>query len=361
MCNLVNHPKKFTLKGVLQTLVGILVFAIIFYVVSEICRDKSGDRYILTPEQTSEQQIEVVFAGSSHMNNAAYPLMLWEKYGITSYNHAQSGQILPVSYYACKDAIELYHPKVLVLDVYMLYHAKKTGNITWMHQSFDRMSFSNRLQGILDLIPREQWKEFLVPLTLYHARWESLLERDFTFDKSALDVNRGCSMNFTHATDITGLTLQIADASEKIEPPEIAVEYLIRIAELCQETGTELLLVALPYFTSDEVDETTHNMSKDQAYFNWVSDFAAEYGANYINYFHIVDEIGFNWYEHLFNYSHMNYWGGCVITEHLGEYLYTHYDLEDYRDNPLYDNWNEDLERFHQSIENSLQKAADAQ
>lgn len=71
-------------------------------------------------------------------------------------------------------------------------------------------------------------------------------------------------------------------------------------------------------------------MSKDQAYFNWVSDFAAEYGANYINYFHIVDEIGFDWYEHLYNYSHMNYWGGCVITEHLGEYLHTHYDLEDY-------------------------------
>ena len=122
MCSLVNHPKKFTLKGVLQTLVGILVFAIIFCVVSEICRDKSGDRYILTPEQTSEQQIEVIFAGSSHMNNAAYPLMLWEKYGITSYNHAQSGQILPVSYYACKDAIELYHPKVLVLDIYCLLY-----------------------------------------------------------------------------------------------------------------------------------------------------------------------------------------------------------------------------------------------
>ena len=64
MCSLVNHPKKFTLKGVLQTLVGILVFVIIFCVVSEICRDKSGDRYILTPEQTSEQQIEVIFAGT---------------------------------------------------------------------------------------------------------------------------------------------------------------------------------------------------------------------------------------------------------------------------------------------------------
>ena len=356
-----DDKKKITGSGVLQTVAGIIIFMIVFCILAEVFRDKSGDRYILTAEQRTEQKIDVIFAGSSHMNNAAYPLILWEKYGITSYNHAQSGQILPVSYYACKDVIEQYHPQVLVLDVYMLYHAKKTGKITWMHQSFDRMSLLNRVSGVLDLIPKEQWKEFLVPMSLYHARWESLTQRDFTYDRSELDVNRGCAMNFTRATDITGLTMEIVDASVKIEPPEVAVDYLTRIAELCQQTGTKLLLVALPYFTSDDVAETTHKMSNDQAYFNWVSDFADQYVAAYINYFHLVDEIGFNWYEHLFNYSHMNYWGGMIITEHLGQYLHDHYDLPDYRNDPLYENWNSDLEKFHQTVENSLQKASNAQ
>lgn len=357
----ISQKKGSRISGILQTLISILIFWLVFCTISQIFQSKTGHRNILTSEQRTDQNIEVIFAGSSHMNNALYPMIIWEKYGITSYNHAQSGQILPVSYYACKDVIEQYHPQVLVLDVYMLYHAKKTGNITWMHQSFDRMSLLNRVNGVLDLIPKEQWKEFLVPLTLYHARWESLTERDFTYDRSKLDVNRGADINFTRATDITGLTTQIVDASVKTEPPEVAVDYLTRIAELCQQTGTKLLLVALPYFTSDDVAETTHDMSNDQAYFNWVADFAEQYGAAYINYFHLVDEIGFNWYEHLLNYSHINYWGGVVITEHLGQYLYDHYDLPDYRNDPLYENWNSDLEKFHQTVENSLQKASNAQ
>lgn len=114
------------------------------------------------------------------------------------------------------------------------------------------------------------------------------------------------------------------------------------------------MLVALPYFTSQEVEKPTHDLSNDQAYFNWIEDYAAEKGVPYINYFHLVDEIGFVWTECLYNYSHMNYWGGTIITEHLGSYLAENFSLPDRREGSAFAQWNADLEKYNKRVEENL-------
>ena len=97
-------------------------------------------------------------------------------------------------------------------------------------------------------------------------------------------------------------------------------------------------------------------MSNDQAYFNWVQDFADEHHINYINYFHLIDELGFVWSQHMKDYSHMNWWGGQIITTHLGKYLTEHYDLEDHRDKKGYGVWNKRVVRYDKNMDKQLEK-----
>lgn len=344
--------KSITTKSFLQTLSIIMILFVVLYGLNGLLLSRAGSQYILNGQKNTETSYDVIFAGSSHMNNAVYPMDLWKEYGFTSFNNAQSGEILPVSYYTCKEAIEKYHPKVLVLDVYLLYHARRDGNISWMHQSIDRLSPTNKIPAILDLVPQENLEEFLFPITLYHSRWKELSQVDFIGENS---VYRGCAQNFDIAEDIVGLTFESTPENVKIQPPQVPVEYLNKIIDLCDQTNTELLLVALPYFISSKLD-ATHDLSNDMAYFNWLSDFAQENDIPYINYFYLVDEIGFDWWKCLYNYSHMNYWGGSIITEHIGKYLNAQYDLPDRREDPDYQHWNKDLETYQKKIDESLSK-----
>lgn len=343
-----------TLKNFSKFIVFLLLFLIILNYVSCVLKSKAGDEHTLSGQMSTDSTYDVIFAGSSHMNNAVYPFVLWKDYGFTAFNNAQSGEIIPVSYYTASEAIETYNPKVLVLDMYMLYHDEKYGSIKWAHQSLDNLSVGNRIPAILDLLPITNWSEFLLPVTMYHDRWKEIKKIDFTGKNS---VTRGAAQNFNIATDITGMTFEYTPADIKVQPNEIAVEYLDKIVNMCAETDTELLLVTLPYFISSEYKKPTHDMSNDQAYFNWVADYAEENGLNYINYFHLVDEIGFVWTEHLYNYSHMNYWGGSIITRHIGAFLNENYNLPDRRNDDEYQHWNEDIKKYNKQVKGNLKKA----
>lgn len=346
---------KITIRGICQTAAILLVLAFVLNSINGILMSKAGGSNVLAGQANPDASYDVIFAGSSHMNNAVYPMEIWEAHGYTSFNNAQSGEIIPVSYYTCKEAIEKYDPKILVLDVYMLYHKRADGSIIWMHQSLDHLSAANRIPAILDLVPKGELKEFLFPMTLYHSRWKELTKTDF---EPTDTVRRGCAQNFTFAEDITGLSFEYQPPEVKTRPGDVPVEYLDKIVELCKKTDTQLVLVALPYFISSEVEGATHKLDNDQAYFNWVADYAEENGVEYINYFHLVDEIGFDWWQCLYNHSHMNYWGGTLITEHLGAWLAEHYDLPDHRGDAAYQHWNDDLQTYKKQVENNLKTAS---
>lgn len=313
-------------RGVLQTFIILTVIIAVFCAVSGVLREKSGDDKLMYPYRLEDKSWDVVFIGSSHMNGAVHPTTLWSKYGITAYNNAQSGQILPVSYYSVKEVIERYHPKLIVMDLYELYFKKKMGNTSWMHQSLDTMSLKNRVPAVLDLIGWD--KEFLFPFTLYHTRWHELDRVDF--DRT-LPYNLGCSLNFNRAPDLADIAYEEIPADDKTAPPRLPMDYVKKTVALCRRTGTELLLVTLPYMASKNYTEGTHNMANDQRYFNWMEDFAAEQGIQYVNYFHLTEALGFSWPDHMYNYSHMNYWGGEIITEHLARYIADHYQFTDRR------------------------------
>lgn len=332
------------LKLCFSTFVFLLV---LFYMIAQlnyILMNKEGHENILPVQANPEKHYDVIFAGSSHVNNGIFPMRLWENYGLVSFNNAQSGESLSATYYACKEAIENYKPDLLVVDVYMLYLNRTYSNLTWMHQTLDTMSLKNRIPAIFDLVPKDNQKEFLFPLSLYHSRWKELSSRDFIKVDS---LYRGATPNSNVDEKLRDMSFEYVPEDQKIMPPEVPLEYLDKIVELCDETDTDLLLVALPYFISSQVENPTHNLSKDQGYFNWIAEYAQSKEIPYINYFHLLDALEFDFTRYMSDYSHMNYWGGCVISDHLGQYIAEHYDFPDQRNNPDYAHWNKDLKEYN--------------
>jgi len=344
-----------TIKGILQSFIVIVICLLLYVGMNEVLRAKAGDNNIMIDPSLRSTPWDVVFVGSSHANNAIYPMQIWEEHGFLTYNNAQSGQILPFTYYACRSLIKRYQPKVIVLDLYMLYHKRATGNDKWAHQTIDTLNIVDRIAASLHVVQEDQQKEFLLPMTLYHTRWKELTPKDFAGRTTPLLKGSQFSMN--RAEELHGIPYQITPADVVAEPAEIPVYYLNKIIDLCKETNTELVLMVLPYLTSPETPGNTHDMSKDEAYFNWAGQLAAEKGLHFINYFHLREELGINWVDHFKDYSHMNYWGGEIITRHLGQYLSDHFDFIDRRSDPAYEQWNKDLIEYHAHVANKLAEA----
>lgn len=106
-------------------------------------------------------QLDVIFAGSSRIDSVVFPMQLWEDYGIASFNNAQSGQTLPVTYWVCSSVLKRIHPKLLVLDVSSLVLDDICYSVPWTHESIDVLPIRERMIAALALAKEEDKAELL--------------------------------------------------------------------------------------------------------------------------------------------------------------------------------------------------------
>ena len=58
-----------------------------------------------------ENSLDFVFVGSSQMFTTVVPAVLWQEYGITSYDFGANEQPMYLSYYYIKEALKYQDPK----------------------------------------------------------------------------------------------------------------------------------------------------------------------------------------------------------------------------------------------------------
>ena len=64
---------------------------------------------------------DVLFFGSSHTVATFDPQVIYDNYGITSYNLGCEQQSLVITYYWLREALKYQSPKAVVLDTYILH------------------------------------------------------------------------------------------------------------------------------------------------------------------------------------------------------------------------------------------------
>lgn len=294
---------------------------------------------------------DVLFFGSSHMEEAVFPMELWNDYGITSYNLASSACKIPNSYWVMVNALDYTKPKVVVIDCFAMDEPRKTSySYGLVHRTLDAFPMSrNKIRAIFDLLDDPEMEKAIAednslldsseertPIGLiwnysvYHSRWNELNEEDFV-PKSTEEYGAYSSCSVYEAPDYSN------NSGKMIEGTPVGMDYLTRMINTCRERDIQVILTFIPYFYTEE------------DYWNAVNTapvFAKKMGVDFVD---MSDGslCGIDPYtDYADKGGHLNPSGAWKITDYFGKYLRENYNIQDHRNEAGYSDWNEEYSRY---------------
>lgn len=273
-----------------------------------------------------KNSLDFVFVGSSQMFTSVVPAVLWEEYGITSYDFGANEQPMYLSYYYIKEALKYQKPKAIALEV------SYCNDADYAHEGVHHINLDDlrmgpvKLEAIFDVIPAGERWPYLFELAKYHDTWNKMDKASWqylTADKH--NPYKGYTPSQDGFPDGGVFNEEIAKVTEKSELPKLAVTYMKKIIELCEEKGVDLVFFKTP---NDHI--------RNQPDYNAVADLAAEYDIPYLD---LNRQMKGQLHNHVFHAE--------TITKRIGEWLTGMYEVEDKRENPEYARWNEDADYYY--------------
>lgn len=282
--------------------------------ISYVLREKEGTNIQDNFKQLEPNSVDMIFIGSSHQFCTIDPDLLYEEYGINSFMLATSAQTIPMSYYAAMEAIELQHPKAIVLEALYCTNDFRTVTPEMSHTFFDGMPRCEaRKLAIQDLIEPEEQIYYYLNLGRYHTRWKDLSEKDF---QSNLTSPRGGY----HTEEIKyNWQIPVISKDEKEPMAEEMQKYLDMLVKLCAENQVELILYVAPFNSLYDEETTREDLFRRQRIFNWLEDYAREKELRYYNLFYEMSEINLDGMTDYKDSQHFNCYGQEKVTRYMVE------------------------------------------
>lgn len=312
-------------KRILPTVAFVLVLTLVIFGVSRFLERKvSRDRY--TDYIQSEEPLDVMFFGSSHAYYTWIPMVLWNEYGIASYNMGNPTERISTTYWTMKQAFNEHTPQVAIVDLYVINEVSQ--KVDWyaefVHDAWDCFPLSvDKVKAAIDVFEeKENTIETLFPFGMYHSRWNDITSEDFL---KGTKRSKGITVNeFTEVVSFESPTLidDVADVSEMGVGPD----YLSRIMDLCDEKNVELIFVYTPHIASED----------GQRAVNWVKEMASQRDVEVLD---LVREDIVDYAIDMEDDSHLNSSGAQKTTKFLGNYLVNNCNLEDHRQDLTYSSW----------------------
>ncbi|MBP5565342.1 MAG: hypothetical protein J6X45_06450 [Lachnospiraceae bacterium] len=351
-------------KTAIKFITFTLIACLLVLAVNEWMRPKFYFDGIWSPTNTyqdfyklDKNTVDVLLLGSSHAITAFNPQVIYDNYGITSYNLSSEQQSILISYYWLEEALKYQSPKVVVLDAFTLH--KYTEVYVYndlncsegaIRKAMDNMRFSplkiKAAKEIAEIDPTQDALSFFLLNIRYHSRWTGLFESDY-YDKAKVNHGGIKGYNIIGGLDpgAADVTLDVSDLSD-VEPEpmiEIADEYLGRIVDLCKENNIQLILTNTPYLESIERYKSVaeYANSHDIPYY----DFNEE---------NLYNEIGYSASENLL--YHPNYTGAEKLSDYMGKIFAKEYGITPRID----DSFAKSKENYEHKVQNlKLKETAD--
>ena len=318
------------------------------YLVSSILSIKSDhgvnqqDGMYWQPKNT----INAVMMGTSHVHCGINTGLLWEKYGIASYDYSGAEQPLWMTYFFLKELYKYQSPEVVVVDMYAPARFKEDYQYDWIAQNIYGMKFSlNKMQMLAVSVEPRRMHEYFPAFAVYHSRYDSLEKEDFEnffWNSQQKEAFKGYTPYWN---------------KEKQNCPQIQTKvsgglthksevYLRKIINLTRKKGSRLILITVPYIFTEE----------DQQTYNQIKEISEEEGVPFINYNEYYEKMGLNFEEDFNDFSHLNYWGSCKFTDYFGSYLSSEQGLPDQRGEAGYESWDDNVEMIQKELKSHLKK-----
>ncbi len=273
-----------------------------------------------------KNSLDFVFVGSSQMFTSVVPAVLWEEYGITSYDFGANEQPMYLSYYYIKEALKYQNPKAIVLEVSYCNTPDYTHEGV-LHINLDDLRMGPvKLEAIFDIVPKGERLPYIFELAKYHDTWTDLDEDSLKYlvaDKH--NPYKGYTPSVEGHPDGGKFDEEIEKVTDRVELAKLPVTYMEKIIELCEKEGVDLLFLKTP-------NDHIHN----QAEYNAVGDIAAKHGVPYLD---LNKEMAGQLHNHVFHAE--------TITKRIGEWLKSLYEVEDKRENPEFAVWHEDAQYYY--------------
>lgn len=336
---------KNTIKGVVFCILLVSLFISTYKVLS--WKDTAGD-YISSLDtlyEMEENQVDVLFMGSSHCYCSIITADLWEEYGIAGMNLCISGQDIAGTYHTLKEALKTQKPKVVCIEA---YGAAFSGYIIEGNLYRNTLPYkpSRNAYDVVEAIgtSQEEKENLWLRWPIVHTRYKELKRNDFGENPYPY---LGYKAEFT-----TNAALPVVwSVGEESLPMDGENEKWFRaIMELAEAEEIELC-----FFLAPSVEEEEH-----QKKYNYLKAMAEEGGFPFVNLIQMKNELGLEEATDFVDNNHTNYFGAQKVTAYMGQLLKENYTLPDRRGEAGYERWNEDaLARRHEVMNYVLWKTSD--
>lgn len=299
--------------------------------------------------ELSENSIDVLYVGSSHVYSSVSPEDIFKQHGITGYVQASANQKIWQSYYYLEEALYTQNPSVVVLDVFLALDSG-TQTEAYNRMAIDMMALSPaKLKSIKTAVEKnpkeEDFLSYIFPVLRYHDRWESLEEEDYYY---FMNDYRASTKGYLPRFGVIGTAFNSYDydlsTAQAEEMDEECLFYLNKIKQLCDEKGAQLILTKFP--------TCWWTLNKSLTIQQW----ADANGVTYLDYNaneELRNMVGIDWStDSLDGGNHLNYDGSMKMTAVMGNYLADNFAFEDKRANPDYSKWSEDFDYYKKCITN---------
>ena len=388
-------------KKLKNTLIFILCAAIfvgIFALLSALVRPK----YTLTnlPEgklvgeyYDEQHDHDILFVGDCEVYENYSPVLLWQRYGVTSYIRGSAQQLIWQSYYLLEEMLEKETPSAVVYNIQAMQYNEPQEE-AYNRLTLDGMKLSkHKIDAINASVMRdengkctEEKISYYLPLLRYHARWSELDGTDvnYLFTETPNISHNG----FLMRSDIKPAGMQ-ATVKEKtkseLEFGENSWKYLNMMADLCEEKGVKLILVKAPAlrpYWYPRWDEQIVQFAKERklTYINFIDYFGldtsgntvvyspAGYTANYIVDGWDVSETDMLSPSDMIDFEtdtydggqHMNLSGAEKLTDVFGRIITGIIDFPDHsNDKELAYDWSVKIERYEWMLKDQAKELAE--
>ena len=333
---MVKNRAKLTIKFILF----VLITCICVGIVNELLKPKYyyDQEYPTTNTymdfyKLEKNSVDVLFFGSSHGVNSFNPQVIYDNYGITSYNLSSAQQSIVVTYYWLREALKYQSPKVVILDTYTLhkyYDAYVYNDMNCSEGAVRSAMDSMRLsplkweagKAIEEIDPTQSGLSFLLLNIRYHTRWTSLGEDDYT-EEAMIEHGgvKGFAVLGETDPDLSYVPFKDSDIGTVDAEPmaETAEEYLDKIVDLCAKENIQLILVNIP-------------CAEPVARYKSTKEYADSRGLSYYDFNEeiLYNEIDYNASENLLN--HPNYLGAEKVSLYIANLLATKYGVQSRKD-----------------------------
>lgn len=333
------------LKTILSVGAVLITFAVLLSLVTALLQPKYMTDLVegsmISQYYREAGEHDVIFIGDCEVYSNFSPLEMYREAGITAYVRGTSQQLIWQSYYVLKETLEYEVPEVVVLNVNAMRYSEPVSE-AYNRLTIDKMKWSDEKIGIIlaSMTEEEDFWSYVFPVLRYHSRFDELTKEDLTYLFSSRDNTwNGYLMN-KGIKPVEALPAKRVLADYQFGG--ICYDYLDKIRELCQEKGTELILVKAPSVYPYWYDE----------YDAQIQDYADMHGISFYNLLDYVEQIGIDYATDTYDGGlHLNLSGATKLSSWFAGILTENHGVSDRRNDPaIAECYNEKLRLYDEEI-----------